>query len=622
MTPPKSRRSLSPVLVYGSGLAVVAAVLTAAAFVHLRKASPGLFLAPMIGVIEPCIFAPPPVSGAADEELARSCSGPQGSASALVESTLSALAPPGARTEGYQIGYTLQVPLLKLFKPSGNDWIIDDVAVDRLVRTIRDTDRPTLLYLFSTHFGVNAPIEQALQADPRNLAETPNGPLPPDTYYSSDIFNWSLASTNTGITKRRVQAAQAVVAGICKLKSEEIARIRGVTLLGELHQLFPGFQTGMGFTVPYLVSDYSEISRQGFRAFLRQKFGNVDVLNRVLGTSWKSFDEVEPPSKDIRTMRLRDFTEHIDSFAHGTLPIAGWVYVKPPRDQSRQVVHIYRDGALIGKARVGLGRQDVLQAIPEFGTTNTGWRFDMDFTVLPSGIHRVDAFLEDGPAALIHLSTRHVAIMDREQRTPPPASQKALPPSREPAGEIKGNVDLPVDQSSYFYNPLVPLWHAFRERQVVDYLEYFGGVVRASCLSKTQLFTHQIVPFTNPGWDANKYAIGASLSKLKDIRLGVSLYGEPTYGSSFSTWLGGSGHTAYGVTEFHPMMGMDPANLQSTLKKHSAQGAEFVSFFMEPRWKGKLVSRGHNLFSLDPDNEQFGSSVLYESLQHILGAKQ
>jgi hypothetical protein len=226
--------------------------------------------------------------------------------------------------------------------------------------------------------------------------------------------------------------------------------------------------------------------------------------------------------------------------------------------------------------------------------------------------------LEDRSNPLIHLGTRQIAIMDRAQKTPAPMAQTPLPASVPAADLVLGNIDLPADQSSYFHNPLVPLWHEFRNQQVVAYLEYFNGIVAQSCLAGTPRYTHQIIPFTNPGWDENKYAIAASLRPLKEIRLGVSLYGEPTYGTSFTDWLAGSGHAGYGVTEFHPLKAMAPAQVRTMFDRHAQRGAAFISFFLEPRWKGALAVRGHNIFSLDPDNQKFGSDRLYESIRTTL----
>ncbi len=189
------------------------------------------------------------------------------------------------------------------------------------------------------------------------------------------------------------------------------------------------------------------------------------------------------------------------------------------------------------------------------------------------------------------------------------------------------HIDSPAPLSSYYYNPLVPLWHAFRAKQVAHYIQEFGkAVVQPSCLRDTPTYTHQIVPFANPGWDAQKFAVEESLAGLKDIRLGVSLYGEASYGDSFGSWYAqrqrlSAAHTgpqAYGVTEFHPLKGMDPNEWRKTLNAHQQRGAAFVSFFMEPRWEGQRAERGHNIFSIDPQNPQFQSNALYRAAQEAL----
>jgi len=195
--------------------------------------------------------------------------------------------------------------------------------------------------------------------------------------------------------------------------------------------------------------------------------------------------------------------------------------------------------------------------------------------------------------------------------------QRQLPAFAPADVTLRTHIDFPTDQSAYYFNPLVPLWHAFRGQQVVDYLKFFDGVVNQSCLADTPHYTHQIVPFTNPGWDANKYAIQASLQPIGDIRLGVSLYGDAAYGGTFSRWYAKTSHRGYGVTEFHPLKAMNAPAVQRMLSQHATQGAEFLSFFLEPRWNGKLVARNHNLFSFDPSNKQYGSDRLYESMRKV-----
>ena len=593
-----------------------------------------MLLAPMFGTFDTCIATPTatPSAGVGNaatartqdgaRTLAETCTGPNGSAAALVESTLSALQPPERAQGPYPLGYTLAVPLLQLFRATEQGWALDTERIQRLARTVRDTQRPLILYLFSTHFATDAPLEKALATDPANLAQTRDGPMPTSQYYGAPLYNWTLARTDTPLSAYRVQATQALLTEMCRLPAQDIAKIRGVTLLGELHHLFPDFESGMGFGGSYRVTDYSPASVAGFQQFLRQEFQHIDRLNRRLGANYATFAEVQPPSRDIRTEPLQRYTEHIDSFAHGSLPIAGWAFAPRPAGAPPAWVHVYRNGTFIGKTPVNKGRQDVLQAKPELGDANTGWRLDMDFKRLPVGLHRIDVFLEARPGRLQALGTRRIAIMDDRQRPPAPLAQQALPASAPPDAALQAHIDWPAEQSSYYYNPLVPLWHSFRGQQVVDYLQFFQGVVKQSCLAGTPHYTHQIIPFTNPGWDAQKFAIEKSLRPIKNIRIGVSLYGDSTYGEYFSQWLLQTTHRNYGITEFHPLKAIDTSSMRNILSRQKNQGAEFISFFMEPRWNGQLIERKHNIFSFDTENRKFGSDALHESMRQIMKAHQ
>lgn len=574
-----------------------------------------MLLAPMVGVIDTCVALPDSAQAPEADSLEQRCLGAQGSAAALVESTLQQLQPRAPSRGDHALGYTLPVPLLQLFRAQGEDWVIDSERVQRLVRTVHESARPLILYLFSTHFGVHAPIEQALARDPANLAQTRDGPLPVDSYYGDPVYPWTVARTDNTLSARRVQAAKALLDSLCRLPAQDRAKIRGVTLLGELHQMFPDFQAGMGFAPPYRVTDYSATSVAGFQRYLQTQFHTIGQLDRVLGADYPDFNAVQPPARDIRTEPLQRYTEHIDSYAQGSLPISGWAYVPGGRPAW---VHVYRNGTFIGKAAVNQGRQDVLQARPEFGEANTGWRLDMDFRQLPTGLHRLDLFLESAPGQLTALGRRDIAIMDRHQQPPALLPQRPLPASQAAPATLQFHIDMPAPLQSYYFNPLVPLWHAFRGQQVVDYLRFFDGVVGRSCLADTPRYTHQIIPFTNPGWDANKFAIDASLRHSDGIRLGVSLYGDAAYGSGFARWYRATGRRGYGITEFHPLKALEAPALQQVLDAHAARGAQFLSFFLEPYWQASAVARNHNLFSFDPGNEHFGSAPLYRAMQEDL----
>ncbi|MCB2033678.1 MAG: hypothetical protein KDF57_10335, partial [Ottowia sp.] len=197
---------------------------------------------------------------------------------------LHALGPRRSADGDFSVGYTLLVPLLNLFEPDGHGgWQVDALAVGRIARTVAQVNRPVVLYLFSTHFSERAPIEPVLAQDPANLAASPAGPLPVDHYLGGPLYPWSIARTDNGITQRREQAIEAVAGALCALPPAARGRIVSINVLGEVHHLYPDFEAGMGYGSPYVLTDYSAASRQGFARYLRQRFGSVQALNAYLG---------------------------------------------------------------------------------------------------------------------------------------------------------------------------------------------------------------------------------------------------------------------------------------------------------------------------------------------------
>lgn len=609
----------------GAALALVAAVGGVALEQYIaaqqRTAQRPLLLAPMLGVLDTCVLLPAAPEDASASDRVRRCAGPGGSAAALVESTLAPLEPSAPASQApYRLGYTLQAPLLQMFRAQGSDWVIDTERVQRLVRTVQENARPVILYLFSTHFPIDAPLEPVLARDSANLLQTPAGPLPIDRYFGFPTYPWTFVRTDTSITARRVQATQALLDGLCQLPAADRAKIEGITLLGELHHLFPNFESGMGWTAPYQVTDYSPTSIAGFQQFLAQHFGGrIEALNQALGSRFTAFEDVPPPAQDIRHAPHPPLSAHLDSFAHGRIPLSGWVFV-PGVSQPR--VQIYRNGRWEGDTLATMRRDDVPQAHPSVQDPDTGWRIDLDFRHWPEGVHRLDAFVQTPGGERIALGTRHVARMGHQYTETLPAlrRQRALPASAPPLpGMLNGGLEMPAEQQTLYYNPLAALWHEFRGQQVVRYLQFFDRVVGQTCFADTPRYIHQLLAFPNSGWDESKYAVDASLhaSRMGTLRLGVSLYGNITYGARLAQWLRAGGWRSYGVTEFHPLRALDSAALQTALTQHRAQGAQFVSFFMEPRWQGALVPRGHNPFSFDVDNAHYHSDALYRAVDGV-----
>lgn len=572
-----------------------------------------LLLAPMIGAVDTCLITGP--------DQVAACAGAPDSATRVINATLNGLGPRFSADGKYELGYTLNVPLLRMFKLTESGWKVDMDAAKRIARTISEVSRPMVLYLFSTHFSVGGALEAQLLEDPSNLAKTATGPLAKDNYFGLDIMPWSVARTDNQITVRRKQAMEAVLSEICQLPPSARRNITGVTVLGEVHQLFPGFESGMGFGNDYKITDYSATSTQAFRDYLNSQFGSIGALNQALGADYTRFDDVLPPFRDIRKIRLDRFQEHIDAYAGGVLPVTGWVSAPSRQSNGINWVHIYLNGKRVARVPATLGRQDVSDAKPELGTADVGWRHDIDFSRLPPALYRIDVALETRGNPLMHIGTRTVSVVDRTQTTPLPLPQVELPTmvSLEPG--VQYSIDSPTEALSVFYNPLVPLWHDFRSRQVTKYLQHHAATVRQSCLDKTPIYTHQIVPFTNPSWDSSRFAIDHSVEGGSGMALGISLYGESAYGGSTAKWMQSRRfglRSDYGITEFHPLRKMTPEELGKTFQKHHIRGAKFASFFLEGRWSGQRMRSEMNTFSLDPENNLYGSNVLYRSVSALL----
>lgn len=586
---------------------------------HQRIMAPAhhMRLLPMIGGLDSCLQNPNAPS------LPDSCRGPGGSAAALVLSTLDRMAGTGARQAvsptSWPLGYTLKLPLLALLsRDADGGWRPDQAAINRVASTVRNTPRPVLIYLFSTHFGVGGDAEKQLAQEIENLAATPDGPLGPDSYYGTPIIPWSVASTSNSVTRAREQVIRAVADTLCRETPSVRQRIVGVSLLGEVHQLFPRFETGMGLDLPYRVSDYSRVSVEGFQRYLATKYGDIAAFNRAMGTNMPSFSSVAPPAKDMRVDAQATPLEHLDSFAAGTVPVSGWT---SPQDNTLKPgdVEIFLNGRSLGLARTGLGRQDVATAHPELPTANVGWRFDLRFDTLPAGTHRIDAFWRTDQAARVHLGTRRIRVgLGSAQTSSAPIDEVALPPSTPQDERLAGYIDHPPNGFRFIFNPLAVDWHQFRAEQVARYVTHIASALDNTCLQNTPRFTHQIVPSGNPSWDSGKFAVERTLPPPTPLMMGVSLYGESSYGPSFSAWHASHGHGAYGVTEFHPLRGLSTSELREVLEAHERQGAQFVSFFMEAEHQGQRLNAMQNPFALAPDNPRYGSDTTYRSLHNLL----
>jgi len=581
-----------------------------------------MLLAPMIGGLDSCLFKKDELAkDLPNSRFTKLCLADQASASQLVEATLRDISGEKLVDNGYRLGYTLYIPLLKLFSKENDSYRINSDYIERVVNTVKNTNKPVILYFFSNHFEVDSPLEGELASNSANFLETKNGVLGKDKYYGSTIYPWSFVNLKNDVTQLRVRAFDALLDSVCQLPEKTISKIEGITVLGELHHMFPDFQGGMGFNPNYLITDYSATSIKGFREFLIEKYSKISKLNRHLGAEFSDFEEISPPAKDIRTEPLNNFFEHIDAYAQGTFPITGWVGSRSDIAAGTNWIRIFANGQLVARVPVSYSRQDVVAAHPTLKSADVGWRYDFDFSKSPPGIYNFDIFLEKDHGVLMHLAKRQIAIMERNQAQPKPIAELELPNFIQPDRTLLFNVDLPGDQSSYYYNPLATLWNEYRNSQISNYLNHFYDIASSKCISPDLVYSHQILPFVNPGWDEHKFAVGRDLAVPKRMALGVSLYGEAAYGDSFRQWFEETGRKYYGVTEFHPLKPMTAGELASVFQKHEQRHARFISFFINGAGLGDDPAHKSNLFSFDLDNNNAGSDMLYASVKEILSSQ-
>ena len=579
-----------------------------------------LIIAPMLGGLNACLFKKNElVQHFPNTIYTKACLEDETSASVLVERSLRNISKNTGPVGNLELGYTLNVPLLHLFELQGSELKINKDAVNRIARTIRNVDRPVVLYLFSDHFEVDSPVERALAKNPDNMLVSKYGPMAVDYYYGSKIYPWTFTNIDNQITQLREVAVNAVLNRVCYLPLYAQKRVAGVTMLGELHHMFPDFQGGMGFSGDYVVSDYSERSIRDFRLYLASRYISIDKLNTFLGASFSSFDDVNPPKKDIRKDSLNNYWEHMDAYAHGILPVAGWVAGGSSTAGQKDWIHLYNNGEFLAKVPAAYGRQDVLAAHPELASSDVGWQFNWRYSDLPPGIHTLDIYLARGSNALVHLGSRQISIMERSQATPRLLPIKPLPQSETPERSLLFQVDQPVALTSYYFNPLAVVWHDFRKYQVSQYLAHFANVARkaSKCINPDLIYSHQILPFVNPGWDETKFAVGRDLAVPDNMRMGISLYGEASYGSSFFDWFKHTQRSVYGITEFHPLKAMNAQELNAVFLRHHQNNAQFLSFFAESIGWDEDPANKPNMFSFEKKNKNAGSDVLFESIKEI-----
>lgn len=586
--------TLSAVLAWG---ALVAAPCTAQTAVPAAPAAP-FVIAPMIEGQGYC------KSGLVQLKLGLAiahCAQRNDSGVKELADALNALEPGGAKG-AVQVGYTIGINLLEhpqdgKFNPFGF-----------LTQALQQLDRPAVIYLFANHFA-GSHAYPPIQAD--SMARFADQSVPTEKYFQRSIAPISLSlKAPISANQQRQSALDKVGQWYARLPPKSRKKIIAFTLAGELHHFYDDFSTGMGRFDNIRITDYSPASVQGFQGWLRQHYRDVATLNKALGADFKDFAQVQPPSKNIHSDRLTHFSEHFDSYAHGVLPIEGWLKHLAPGEQIR----VYLNGVAVGLAEYGLNRQDVYEALPDVTTAQLGFRYLLDFSQLPRGQYTIQVMLEG--AKNYELAQRSLSVMGNSQAPIKDLSKKIT--ATAPPSSLKFYVDRPAQEMAVFYNPLARDWLNFRSAQVTQaYDEWFDAAVKVG-LPAERLFTHQIAVATVGGWNPVLFASDASLKGKHRYKKGINLYGGSASTDLLRRHYLEPGE-AFAVPEFHTQSWKDKAAPVKVLHDLQQGGASFVSpyFLSMAPDKYRDQPNAHDKFRLSPDNKNYGSDYLYRAMADI-----
>lgn len=534
---------------------------------------------------------------------------------AAVSRLLDTLEPGGPKGQ-VQVGYTATLQLLGLYQRTPKGWAIDTTRVDEFLRVITKVRRPVVVYLAADHFDSVGPITEDLLQDPRNLMQLRDGKPPELGYFGYRIMPYTLLTQDSiPVNRYRFEALRYVAQRVKTLPKAVQERIVAFTLAGELHQLFPDFENGMGAFQDIRVTDYSPASVADFRQWLATKYKTVAEFNVRTGLSYASFDAIPAPSKDIRKEKLASFGEHYDAFAGGTLPLSGWLW--DPQKKIAQL-DVYVDGRHIAPMPRGLNRLDVYRAEESIHSPNVGFRYDFDYSALPPGRHRAQIVAQSN-GSRYRIAEVEFIVVSRDQASvvqTKPAAVTSLKNAKALAG-VRSWLDIPKSLQDVYFNPLARDWNLYRQWQVKEFLAEFHRRALQAGLPAHKLYSHQIVPGVNSTWNPALFAAEQTLEAGVPWKQGLNMYGGTTDSDWMRQFMAQRKITDYGVPEFNPQQWKRDGVHLAAMQSHYDAGARFISpyyFSVVPqRFKGG-GEHGVNRMELGPANPKDGSDRFYQAL--------
>jgi hypothetical protein len=526
---------------------------------------------------------------------------------------------PGGPQGQVQVGYTITVQLLSLYRQRGAEWVIDEARVDRVMRVLEQVKRPAVLYLAANQFDTQGAITASLVAEPRNLMQLADGSVPNSTYFGYRIVPYTLLTDESiPVNRYRFTALRHVAQRLSKLSKAARERLVAVTLAGEVHHMFPDFEGGMGAYDKVQMTDYSPGSIAGFRVWLKRKYVTVERLNAATGGRFGSFTEVTAPSRNVLATNKGEPIEHFDGYADGTLPVAGWLW--DPQGQVRSLELV-----VDGQRRATMGRDfnrlDVYRAVDAVDDPSVGFRQDLDHAALQRGSHVLQVVAVTA-AGRLELARRKLEVLtgsDSRRMNGAVGEPEKIPPLSSLAG-VRASLDLPQgNPQRVLFNPLAREWNDYRAHQVSDFLAKVHQVARSAGLPADKLYSHQIVPRVNSSWNPQFFAVDASLNSGLPWKPGFNAYGGAAGGPWMERFIREHGITDYGVPEFHPQQWKRADAARRALALHRRLGARFVSPYYLSVISDREEKTGATLNRLEirANNTLDGSDQLYRAIREL-----
>jgi len=526
---------------------------------------------------------------------------------------------PGGPKGTVQVGYTVTVQLLSLYQLREGRWVIDESRIDRVMDVLEQIKRPAVLYLAANHFDTPGAITATLESDPLNLMHLADGSVPRSTYFGYKVVPYTLQTDEAiPVNRYRFGALRHIAKRIAALPQATRDRLVAITLAGEVHQMFPDFQNGMGNYDQVRVTDYSPQSIAGFRAWLRRKYGSLQRLNEATGGRFRSFDEVPAPSKNMLA-QAGDKTQHFDGFADGRVPVSGWLW-DPRRRVSALELRV--DGQRVAELARDFNRLDVYRALDDVDDPSVGFRHDIDYSRWAPGTYALQVVART-PAADYEVGQASLVVAAGPAGTPATAPAHVARPAKllklGALEGVKASLDLPKATQQVLFNPLARDWNSYRSWQVNAFIAKFHEVARAAGLPADKLYSHQIVTRVNSSWNPQFFATDASVGAELPWKQGFNTYGGAA-GSSWTARFVREHHLAdYGVPEFHPQQWKRPDAARNALSLHQQLGARFVSPYYLSVIADRNLKTGATLNRLEirPNNTLDGSDQLFQAIREM-----